>query len=535
MVKAMSARQPQESIEQAPDLSAAKTIAKAASLVLVAILFSKIASYAFRWVGAMLGTAEYGKFSMAFGVFEVAVGLALLGVDTAVSRFVVDDSINRKKEAAAFPNSFWYGTKVVLLSSIFSAVALVLSSGWIASSIFHLPEMAASLALFGLTLPFFMLVLVFVAAARGLKHVEYEAGAKSVLESFLRPVVAFIAISLGLGVLGLSVAVFASAVIVFFVCCYWASRFFPQDWFGSILRSTRPEGFFHFSIPLYASNLLGILMADASIFSLGLMVGASEAGVFSALLPVAVFITLPSLVILPLFISVCSEFLAHGKIAESQKLYQSMIKAILLFSLPMAVVVSYFSREALTFLYLIDYSQGAVALSILSFAYLSYSVFLPAVNYLFVIKRTDLSLRNMVTSSAVVFAAIFLLVPSYGTTGAAVAFSAGLVVQVALCTMQVQRHAKLHPFSDTFGRTLAAGLLAAVPLFLLNGAFGLRAIPRVLFGVAVYALSYAALLILLRAFDRGDIELLKSFERKSGIRLGAVRDALKRFYFRNQQ
>lgn len=532
MAKARDAKKPETPGRvQASGFSATKTIAKAASLVLVTIMFSKIASYAFRWVGAKLGTAEYGKFSMAFGVFEVVTGLALLGVDTAVSRFVVDDALDRKK-SAGFPNSFWYGVKVILFSSIAFAIALVLSSSWIASNVFHLPEIALPLALFGLTLPFFLLVLVFVSAARGLKHVEYEAGAKNVLESFLRPVIAFLAISMGLGILGISISVFASAVMVFLACCFWASRLFPHDWARSIMDSAKPPGFFHFSIPLYASNLLSILMVDSAVFSLGLMVGASEAGVFSALLPIAVFITMPSIVIIPLFISVCSELLALGRISESQALYQGLIKAILLFSLPLTVLIAFFSREALTFLYLVDYSQGALALSIVSVAYLVYSVFLPSIHYLFVIKRTDLMLANLIVSSLVVFAAIFLLVPSCGTAGAAAAFSLGLVVQVALCIVQVQRFAKLQPFSDTFARTLAAGLIAIVPLFLLNGAFGLRAIPRVLFGVAVYGLVYASLLFLLRALDSEDIELLKSAERKSGIKLGALRDVLKRVYFR---
>jgi O-antigen/teichoic acid export membrane protein len=506
-----------------------KTMAKAAGLSFVAVLFSKVASYAFRWVGAKLGTAEYGAFAMAFGVFEVVAGLSLLGVDATVNRFIVDDQAASRMGVRW--NSFWYGMKLALTSAIIFSLALALCSGWIATRVLRIPELSQSLLLFAITIPFFIFVLVFVVAARGLKRVEYEAGAKNVLESALRPIIAFCAIAMGLGVLGLSVSVFASAILVFLACVYWASKLFPQDWLHSLVNARKPAGFFRFSLPIYASNLLSIVIANASIFSLGLMLGASEAGIFSALMPLALFITLPTTAVLSIFVSVGSELLALGKSEASEKLYKSISKAILLLTIPLSVVLAFFSRESLTFLYLVDYSQGAVALSILSVAYLFYSVFVPAQNYLHVLKRTDLLLWNLVASSLVVVASIFLFVPTFGTVGAAMAFSAGLLMQAALPVLEVRRFTGMHPFSGPFVRTFLAGCLALVPLFFSNGAFGLRGINRVVFGAALYCAAYFALLFLLRCLDRDDIELLKSVERRSGIALGPVRGALKRFYF----
>ena len=505
-------------------------MAKAAGLFLFAMLFSKIASYAFRWVGAKLGTTEYGYFAMAFGVFEMAVGLGLLGVDSAVGRFIVDESVSRKKSGLA-ANSFWYGIRVVLVSGTVLAIGLALSSAWIATNVLHAPSMWPSLVLFALAIPFFLLVLVFVASARGLKHVEYEAGAKSILESGLRPLIAFGAIGVGLGVLGLTVSVFASAIIVFMTCAFWSRKLFSQPWFESILSAKRPKGFFKFSLPLYASNLLALVISNAALFSLGLMVSASEAGVFSAVMPLAVFVSTPALGILSIFISVGSELFALGKKSESEKLYKSLSKAILLATLPLCVILAFFSREALTFLYVIDYSQGALALSILSIGYLLYSVFTPAVNYLHVIKRTDLFLFNLFISAILVLVSIFLFVPAYGTAGAAVAFAIGTVAQGILAALEVRKFASIQPFSGSFARTLLAGILSLIPLYFLNGAYGLRGFSRVAFGAFLYCAAYAVLLFILRAFDRDDIELLKAVERKSGFKLGVFRGILKKLYF----
>jgi len=507
-----------------------KLLAKAAGISLAALVFSKIASYGFRWVGAMLGTAEYGLFAMAFGVFELVVGLGLLGVDFATARFIVDESI-AKKNPRLSSNSFWYGVRVVLVSGTVLAICLALASGWIASNVFHSPSMWPSLVVFALTVPFFLLVLVFVATMRGLKRVKYEAIAKSVIESALRPFFAFIAIILGLGAFGLSVSVFVSALIVFLFCVFWSRKFFPQPWIESIVSARRPEGFFRFCLPLYTSNLLSIVISNSVLFALGLMIGTSEAGVFSAVMPLAMFIVTPATAILAIFISVGSEMRAFGRHEESHGLYQSLVKAILMATIPLSVVLAFFSREALTFLYLIDYSQGALALSILSVGYLIYSTFTPAANYLQVLKRTNWLLFNLAFSAVLVFASIALFVPTYGTAGAALAFVVGAVAQVLLAVVEVWWFAKMQPFSGAFLRTLLAGCIALIPLYFLNGAFGLRGFNRVVFGAMLYCASYAVLLFALRAFDRDDIELLKSVELRSGVRLGPVRGMLKRFYF----
>jgi O-antigen/teichoic acid export membrane protein len=507
-----------------------KLMAKAAGLSLTAMVFSKVASYAFRWVGAKLGTEQYGSFALAFGVFEVASGLAFFGIDSAVARFVVDDSTHPKKGLPRY-NSYWYGTKVILVLSIIASLSLGLLSQWIASDLLHIPQLWTFLVLLAIALPFFMLVLIFVVAARGLKRVEYEAGAKSVLESGIRPLVAFAAIAMGLGLVSLPLAVLASSITVFLVCLYWARGLFRQDWLDSLLRARMPEGFFRFGLPLYASSLLATLMTNASLFSLGLMVGTSQAGVFSALMPLAIFITAPALGILSIFVSVGAELHNLGRASDSERLYQSLAKAILMITLPVSVVLAFFAREALTFLYVIDYSSGALALSVLALAYLVYSTFLPAMNYLQVLKLSDIYMWNMLAASLAVFAAIYVFVPTLGTTGAALAFSAGLVLQSALPTIEVYGRAKIQPVSANFLRTLLAGALALIPLYLLNGAFGLRAFPRVAFGACLFLAAYCLLLFFLRAFDRDDIELLKAAERKSGFRLGVFRGLLKKLYF----
>ncbi|MFA6330071.1 MAG: oligosaccharide flippase family protein [Candidatus Micrarchaeia archaeon] len=507
-----------------------KLMAKAAGLSLAAMVFSKFASYAFRWVGAMLGTEQYGAFAMAFGVFEIAAGLALFGIDSAVARFVVDDSASARKGSVRY-NSYWYGSKVAICLSITASVLLGLLSRWIASDLLHIPQLWTSLVLFAAAMPFFILVLVFVAAARGLKHIEYEAGAKSVLESGMRPMVAFAAIAMGFGMLSLPIAVLASSIIVFVVCIYWARKLFRQDWLDSLVRARRPDGFFRFSLPLYASNLLSILMANASLFSLGLIIGTSQAGVFSALLPLAIFIIAPATGMLSIFVSVGSELHNLGRTGDSERLYQSLVKAILMVTLPVSVLLAFFSREALTFLYVIDYSSGALALSVLALAYLVYSTFLPALNYLQVLKRTDVYMWNMLSASVAVFAAIYLFVPTLGTNGAAIAFSVGLVLQSVLPAIEVYWFSRIQPIGANFLLTLAAGVIAFIPLYFLNGAFGLRAFPRVAFGAFLFCAAYATLLFFLRAFDRDDIELLKAAERKSGFKLGVLRVILKKLYF----
>jgi len=64
---------------------------------------------------------------------------------------------------------------------------------------------------------------------------------------------------------------------------------------------------------------------------------------------------------------------------------------------------------------------------------------------------------------------------------------------------------------------------------LINRLYSLSSPASLLVVAALFGVIYAVLLVMMRCFDQNDITIIKAAEKKTGVRLGPVRDILKKF------
>jgi len=506
-----------------------KTIVKAAGIFFLAVLFSKVANYAFRWVGTRLGPSEYGVFSLAFAVFDVCTQLAVLGMDQAVLRFLPEEQALGRKSAAY--NTAWYSFKVVIFSGL-AALAVLFLSAPLLSDFFHEPRLANAIYALAPAVPLTVLCAVLVVVARSFKHVEYEACAKHFGESLFRPILAGLAVFLGLGATGISLAVSASATIACILLLYFVSRLLPGNWVEGVRNATAPKGMLSFSAPIYLSVIAGLVITWGSVFAVGKLLSAREVGILNAAIPVATFVQIPSIAIPVLFGTIAIELKALSDRKSVERLYKNITKAIVMFTLPIALVLSIFARQLLEVLFGPDYSVGANALIVLSLGYFLLATGSTAISMLLVEKRPKFFALVAVASAATFLVGLFVLIPIRAFFGAALANGIALSMQGLLPIAAVYYVSRMHPFSETFWRTVASAVLAGVVAFAVQLALPLPSLASLVVGGSIFVVAYAAFLFLLRSFDQDDLELFKAIERRTGVDLGALRSLLKGYYFK---
>lgn len=520
---------PQKQGDYAAGLS--KVIAKAAGLFFVAILFSKLANYAFRWVGTRLGPAEYGVFSLAFAAFDVTCTLAMFGVDSGLARLLPEQlALSNRRKAL---NVAGYSLRTAVLVSLAAGLVLFILAPFISSSLLSEPKVADPLRVLAFAVPFTIVCMVLVTIARSMKRVDAEAAAKHFTESGTRPVFAAIALGLGLGAAGISGAVLVSSILACAVAFAFVFRVFftgnANDLFSAAKRATQPAGFHSFSGWIYLSNLSAIWVSWGAVFALGIALGAREAGIFNAALPLATFALIPSIAIPVLLGTVMIELETRKDRTNLLHAYRNVTKSIVLVTLPIALFLAVFSTQLLFVLFGPDYAAGASALMLLALGYFFFSIGASATSLLFALRHSRLLLYTSLASAAVLLAGLFLLVPPFGLLGAAFANGLAIATQGLFPLLAAWRVSGMHPFTRNLGKTVLSGILAGFCALGVSLAIN-RYIYSMAAGAVAFCVAYGLFLFLLRAFDEADLELLKAVERRTGIRLGSVRDLLKGYY-----
>jgi O-antigen/teichoic acid export membrane protein len=198
-----------------------------------------------------------------------------------------------------------------------------------------------------------------------------------------------------------------------------------------------------------------------------------------------------------------------GDIAGLAAMYRLVTRWAVVLSLP-AVVVCLAAPEAVLRLWPHGSTEAATALRIVCLAQL-FGTAVGAVNYLLIMAgRPRAVLVNGVPAMIANLVLSFVLIPSMGVTGAALAAAAAAICANGIGLWQVWHHIGIHPFDRAFVRPLLAAVPAVVVAWL---ARGLDPIWAVGVGGVVGGLVFLVALRLL-GFDAGDRQVIDTFARK---------------------
>jgi len=189
---------------------------------------------------------------------------------------------------------------------------------------------------------------------------------------------------------------------------------------------------FNFSAPLMASNVVGLVGNSMPVLLLGYFHPMSTVAFYRVVLPAAVLSNMILGNFMPLYMPSASRLFAEGDLRGMNHLFWQTAVWMGLLEFPIFAVTSCFARPVTIFLYGQRYASSAPILALLSLGYFVNAIFGFNSVTLKVMGKIRLMVMLNIFTPIIMVALNLLLIPHFGAIGAAVATTAGLVLQCLL-------------------------------------------------------------------------------------------------------
>ena len=511
-----------------------KIVVKGAGLIFVGLVFSKILTYFYRLIVARYyGPEDYGLISIGLSVIGVLVVILVLGMDVGIVRYVSE--YKAKKDEKKIKGSILAPFRISLPLSIAAAILFWVFSPHIAG--IFAKDAATQLSLtiifqvFSLTIPFTVMYKFLLAANSGLQKIKYNVYTDNIFYSIILVSTAILFSFLGFNIGGIAWS-YTITVIVSFIFIFWSFNKKVFNIFSGVKPIFENQKFLKYSIPLFIGSTASIVIGSFDTIILGVFTTANDVGFYNAALPTAKFIAIFGAAFSALFAPIVIGYKTRKMNRNILTLYRTLTKWIFFVGFPFVLLLVFFSRNILNFLFGPEYVSAPTifSLSILGVAFFIESVLILAYVILFSIDKTKYRMVNIILAALINIILNIVLIPHYGILGAAISTSISVILAVSLDSFFVWKFTRMFPldFRAIF-KSVFAGLSSLTLVFLLYRYVELPlSIITFLPALFSYLLLYFVLLLIFRALDRNDIYILTEIE-KSGIRIKFIRRFFKRF------
>ena len=523
----MSAQDEEEITEEGE--RAIKSVAKGAGIVLMGIVFSKLAGYAYNIIAARyLGADGYGLVSLAAAVMSFVSVFCILGLNHGINRYA--SFYKGKGNEERTKGSIFSGLKIIFGATLIVTIALFLASDFIATVVFNEPGTALVFRLFALTLPFYVFIKGFVSVTDAYQKMKYRAISRDILMKGTKALLVFVfVVFLGLDVLGVAYAYLISYILGASAIAYFvAAKILPK------LRDVVPKPNYRellaYSWPLLLASVMGKVLSKTDQIMLGYFLDSGQVGIYRASLLTAAFLTVVLTALRKITLPVLSDLIGKESTEEFNRTFKTAIKWAFSATLPLFVVLVLFAPQVLDLIFGAEYVAGATALSILAVTHFVKVCFGLSSSLLKSVEKTKLILVATDSSGLINIFLNILLIPMYGMVGAAAAYFISIFLLYSLYMFFGHKHLRTNPFKLSIIKSLVAALLSALPIYILFRHL-LAPVRTWMFPVAffLYLGLYTLLFLVMKGLDSEDILVLKAVERKTGLRIEWLRNFIKRF------
>jgi O-antigen/teichoic acid export membrane protein len=489
------------------------TAAKGGGIVFAGVMFN----YASRFVigillARFLGAEQFGLYNLALTAATVTAGLALLGLQSAMVRYV--SFFASQRDTAGLWGTLQIGLGLPMILSVLMGGGLYALAGPIAERLFHEPRLASLLRLGSLIVPFLTLSDIIAAATRGFKKMQYTVIAQNIAQPMIRLVLIVTLAIIGLNAAGALAAFGLTVMIVSVLLLYFLNKLFslkhPLRTAGRNLREM-----LSFSLPVYLSDLIRTFGGNLQTVLLGTLNTITSVGIFTAASQVNLVGRLFHRSIVTASMPIVSELYSQGEREQMGRFYQTMTKWTFTANLPLFLILLMFPVPILS-IFGGSFVDGATALSILAWANLV-NVGTGICGVLLDMSgNTSLKLANSIVTTVLTLGLNILLIPRWGLMGAATAALAAAIIANLLRLFEVYLLFRLLPYNLSFAKPVVAGLAALAAAWAAHQLFATEANLIYAFMNMTLLLTIYVGLILLLGLSQEDRAILARLRRRTG-------------------
>ncbi|MBN2331278.1 MAG: flippase [Candidatus Aenigmarchaeota archaeon] len=523
----LEARGDTVSVEKDPEgMQSLKMIARGGGLYFFGLITSKILAYVYRiFIAQYFGPADYGVFSMGLALIGFFEAVALLGLSRGVIRYIAFYS--QKKEEAKLRGVISSSVRLAMPLSFILLATMLAFSPLLSEAVFSNAQLGIVLAVLSFSLPFTVTFLLINSFFIGFKRMDYQIYSEVLTANSMRLLFILLFGMLGLGLAGLSLAWTMAAVVTAVISVFMLRRIFP---FRSMIKSLpMKKELLLFSFPLLFTNFMLLITTYTDTLMIGIFKAAEDVGIYNAAVPTARLLTMFPYALNALFLPVITSLYALKKEDDLAGVYRTVSKWLLYLNAPLLFAFIFFPRQIITLIFGPMYAEGYSAMLFLTIGFFISGFSILSFNLLNMYKKTKYILYVTIVNTLVNVVLNLALIPVFGIDGAAFASMTMYAVSFCLYQALIFRMTGIRQISRSFVKT---AVLAAVAFISVYGIFMAlipeQGIPLIIAFSLLALLFYMLLVSYFRALSREDIEMLKTIERKSNMKLSLIRRLLKK-------
>ncbi len=481
LVPALAASEP-----EARFLNEMGQVSRHSAVFFAGTIFTTAVGYLFKlYVAHMLGAAALGVYALGMTIVGFFGLFSGLGFPQSAVRFVAAYSAKRQDDRL---HGFLRGAiKLLIVANITLAGIMLLIGPWLARQLYHTPELIPFLWLFAI---------IFVTAAfsgflgqvlAGYKDIARRTVVSSFIASPLNVVLGVGLLAIGMGLRGYLLAQVVSGLIVLVLLAAITWKLTPAAARRMPVQPVplQPEVFW-FSAAVFGVSALEFLLAQADKVVMGILLDVQQVGIYTIAASLVAFVPIALQSVNQIFSPTIADLHARGEHALLGRIFQTLTKWIIGFTLPLAFVMIVYSRVLMR-MFGPAFEAGWLVLIVGTIAQLI-NTGTGSVGYLLLMSGNQRRLiRVQMIMACFMVVAILILVKPFGIVGVATASALTNAVSNFLYLREVRAALHISPYTRKYFRLLGP-CAASVAVVLSIRFFGSDFQPQ-WFGIGVALVS----------------------------------------------
>ena len=502
-----------------------KLLANSALIVFGTFVVAKIFGYLYRIIIARyFGPEVYGLYTLSIIIASWIVAISAFGFSEGILRYI--SFYRGRKEVQKIRYLFRFSSKILFFSTITISFTVFLFSEFIATSIFHNRDLIIFIKFFSLISPFWVFSSYFLSVLRAFEKIKEASVIESVIQTMIKVVSLLFFIFIGINTSSIIFSFFmgtlSTLLLTFLYSKYKLSNIFEKYELKKNEKKKVIRRFISYSWPMFFLGFFSSFFYWTGSFMLGYFKSVTEVGLYNAVVPIAILLSMAPEIFLQLFFPLVTKEYSMKNFEFIKKISKQIGKWVFMINLPVFFLMMLFPEMIIKILFGQNYVLAANSLKFLAFGLLFSSLFLISQNLLSMAGKSKIIFYDVIIVSILnVFLNIFFIQKQFifgidnslGINGAAIATSISLLILNFLFLIQAKKYTSVSPLKKEMFKIFLASLLSFAVLIILKK-FLETTLISFIFMVMLFLLIYLLLLFLFRVFDEEDVMVLANIKNK---------------------
>lgn len=437
--------------------TALTNIAFGAGIMFTGILVGGALQYIYHILLARyLGPDELGIFVLGLTVATLASSFSRLGFEFGIVRYV--SMYRGMSDTARAKGTVVEALKLSGIASVILGALLFLFSPHISAVVFHIQGLSPVMKILCLTIPFSVLMSLFLATCQAFYIARYTALIQNFLFPFLNIILAFLVLFLGFKALGVASVYLVSLIIVFGLSGYFLIKVFPDLRTGSPGIIDRKE-LLIYSVPLLGVSFLTYLVIWTDSLMLGFFKGSHEVGIYSTAAKTSMLLLFILYSLNFIFSPLISDLYNKRDFEPLERMFKTVTRWAITFAFPAFLFTAFWPKEILS-VFGVDFIIASTPLIILALGQFINVSTGSVGSMLVMIGKNWIVLLSSLITLVLNLILNYIFIPRYGIIGASMATAFSISFNNILNLLCVYLILKIHPYDVSFFRPVCGGIIA---------------------------------------------------------------------------